>query len=120
MALVGFEMLIFSFGSGFNLENADALYLDKIKAQIAYAKTKGIEVGGYDLICLDRGGAAHPQWNAQGNAGGVSLACLKGSPVLREMYLRAPFLLGTLKFGQEHTRARTRICTMLHVTHISC
>ena len=48
-------MLIFSFGSGFRLESADPAYLASIKAQIDYAKTKGIEVGGYDLICLDRG-----------------------------------------------------------------
>eukprot|EP00041_Stephanoeca_diplocostata_P022131 m.524555 g.524555 ORF g.524555 m.524555 type:complete len:930 (+) comp21989_c0_seq4:241-3030(+) len=70
MALVGFEMLVFSFGTGFNLENANALYLDKIKAQVAYAKSKGIEVGGYDLICLDRGGPAFPQWTAHGAAAG--------------------------------------------------
>merc|ERR1712216_614964 len=55
MAEVGFEMLIYSFGSGFTLETADASYLNKIKDQVAYAKSKGIEVGGYDLICLDRG-----------------------------------------------------------------
>ena len=55
MAEVGFEMLIFSFGSGFQLETANETYLNGIKKQIAYAKSKGIEVGGYDLICLDRG-----------------------------------------------------------------
>ena len=64
MAEVGFEMLIFSFGSGFQLESADPTYLAKIKAQVAYANSKGIEVGGYDLICLDRtpGGAIEPAW----------------------------------------------------------
>lgn len=40
-------MLIFSFGSGFNLETADPVYLAKIKMQVEYARTKGIEVGGY-------------------------------------------------------------------------
>ena len=55
MAEVGFEMLIFSFGSGFRLETSDPKYLDTIRKQVAYAKSKGIEVGGYDLICLDRG-----------------------------------------------------------------
>jgi hypothetical protein len=55
MVAVGFEMLIYSFGSGFNLETADPVYLAQVKKQIDYAKSKGIEVGGYDLICLDRG-----------------------------------------------------------------
>ena len=55
MADVGFEMLIFSFGSGFRLETSDPTYLATIREQVAYAKSKGIEVGGYDLICLDRG-----------------------------------------------------------------
>ena len=69
MAAVGFEMLIYSFGSGFNLETADAGALAKVKAQVDYAKSKGIEVGGYDLICLDRGhggygGNVGDQWDA--------------------------------------------------------
>ena len=52
---VGFEMLIFSFGSGFNLETDNSTYINNIKKQVDYAKSKNIEVGGYDLICLDRG-----------------------------------------------------------------
>jgi len=55
MAEVGFEMIIFSFGTGFTLETAEPSYLQKIKGQVDYARSKGIEVGGYDLICLDRG-----------------------------------------------------------------
>jgi hypothetical protein len=34
MAEVGFEMLIMSFGSGFNLESDNAAYLDLIKGQV--------------------------------------------------------------------------------------
>ena len=68
MADVGFEMLIYSFGSDFVLETEDPLYLSKIKKQIDYAKSKGIEVGGYDLIVLDRGhggygGNVGDQWD---------------------------------------------------------
>lgn len=48
-------MLIFSFGSGFKMESTSAEYRKLIKSQITYAKSKGIEVGGYDLIDLDRG-----------------------------------------------------------------
>ena len=46
---VGFEMLIYSFGSGFNMENTDDNYLKSIKSNVDYAKTKGIEVGGSDI-----------------------------------------------------------------------
>lgn len=69
MVAVGFEMFIFSFGSGFELESTDAAYIASVKTQIDYAKSKGIEVGGYDLICLDRGhggygGNVGDQWDA--------------------------------------------------------
>lgn len=73
MVEVGFDMLIFSFGSGFTLESADPMYLAKIKKQVDYAKTKGIEVGGYDLICLDRGGV-NPAWQAGGDEGNLCFA----------------------------------------------
>jgi hypothetical protein len=68
MAAVGFEMLIYSFGSGFNLETSDPAYLAQVQAQVAYARSKGIEVGGYDLICLARGhggygGNVGDQWD---------------------------------------------------------
>jgi hypothetical protein len=55
MAAVGFEMLIYSFGTPFVLETSDPAYLARIKSQVDYARSRGIEVGGYDLICLDRG-----------------------------------------------------------------
>jgi hypothetical protein len=69
MAATGFEMLIYSFGSGFNLEDASPANLARVKAQVDYARSKNIEVGGYDLICLDRGhggygGDVGAQWDA--------------------------------------------------------
>jgi hypothetical protein len=68
IAEVGFEMFIYSFGSGFRLETADPTYIAQIKSDIAYAHSKGIEVGGYDLICLERGhggygGNVGDQWD---------------------------------------------------------
>ena len=77
MAAVGFEMLIYSFGSGFNLETADPAYLAQVKQQVAYAQSKGIEVGGYDLICLDRGhggygGNVGDQWDAVAGDGSLT------------------------------------------------
>lgn len=54
LAEVGFEMLIYSFGSGFNIESTDEAYINEIANVVSYAKQKGIEVGGYDLIALSR------------------------------------------------------------------
>ena len=55
MQAVGFEMIIFSFGSGFQIESTNEDYIAKIKASIDYAKSHGgIEVGAYDLIALTR------------------------------------------------------------------
>ena len=54
MAEVGFEMMIYSFGSGFNMESADQVYLDTLRDTVSYARSRGIEVGGYNLIALTR------------------------------------------------------------------
>jgi hypothetical protein len=62
MAEVGFEMLIYSFGSGFDMESKDERYIERIARDIKYANSKGIEVGGYDLIALDR--VVQPSWMA--------------------------------------------------------
>ncbi|CAF0914742.1 unnamed protein product [Rotaria sordida] len=62
MAEVGFEMLIYSFGSGFDMESDDEKYIEQITSDIAYANSKGIEVGGYDLIALTR--QVRPDWMA--------------------------------------------------------
>ena len=48
----GFDMIIFSFGSGFNLESSDPQYWTEVKASVDYANAHGIEIGGYDLIAL--------------------------------------------------------------------
>jgi hypothetical protein len=81
MKEVGFEMLIFSFGTDFKLETADPIYLARIKRQIEYANANGIEVSGYDLICLDRGhggygGNVGDEWVAVKDDGSLGLdAC---------------------------------------------
>lgn len=46
MAEVGFEMYIYSFGSGFQLEDLSDANIEAISANIKYAQSKGIEVGG--------------------------------------------------------------------------
>jgi hypothetical protein len=51
---VGFEMIILTFGSGFNIESEDSDYIANFKALVDYAHSKGIEVGGYTLMCASR------------------------------------------------------------------
>ncbi len=49
-AEVGFEMVILTFGSGFNIEDDSEAYLQKMKGYADYAKSKRIEIGGYSLL----------------------------------------------------------------------
>ncbi|MEZ4829916.1 MAG: hypothetical protein R3C61_27080 [Bacteroidia bacterium] len=49
-AEVGFEMVILTFGSGFNIEDDSEAYLEKMKQYADYAKSKGVEIGGYSLL----------------------------------------------------------------------
>ncbi|MCW5943547.1 MAG: hypothetical protein KIS66_15050 [Fimbriimonadaceae bacterium] len=53
-AAVGFEMLILSFGSGFDMENDDPGYLAKWKGIADYARSKGVEIGSYSLLASRR------------------------------------------------------------------
>ena len=74
-------MLIYSFGSDFVLETDDPDYLAAIASDIAYANSKGIEVGGYDLICEERGNGGYGgnvgnQWDTVDEDGTLGLdAC---------------------------------------------
>ena len=54
-AEVGFEMVIMTFGSGFNIESEDPEYITKMKGLADYAHSKGIRIGGYTLMCASRG-----------------------------------------------------------------
>ncbi len=49
-AEIGFEMIILSFGSGFNMDNDSDSYLQTWKAVADYAHSKGIEIGSYSLL----------------------------------------------------------------------
>ena len=53
------QMIIFSFGSGFNLESTDPAYWAEVKGSIDYANAHGVEIGGYDLIALSRSGTGY-------------------------------------------------------------
>ena len=49
-AAVGFEMLILSFGSGFDMENEKPANLERARNWASYARSKGIEIGSYSLL----------------------------------------------------------------------
>jgi hypothetical protein len=49
-AEVGFEMVILTFGSGFNIEDDSEEYIAQMKKYADYAKSKGVEIGGYSLL----------------------------------------------------------------------
>ena len=53
-AEVGFEMVIMTFGSGFNIESEDAGYIATMRGLTDYAHRKGIQLGGYTLMCASR------------------------------------------------------------------
>lgn len=49
-AEVGFEMVILTFGSGFDIENNSPAYLEEMKGYAEYARARGVEIGGYSLL----------------------------------------------------------------------
>ena len=51
---VGFEMVIMTFGSGFDIESEDPEYITTMKGLTDYAHRKGIRLGGYTLMCASR------------------------------------------------------------------
>jgi hypothetical protein len=51
---VGFQLVIMTFGSGFNIEDDSGENLDRIKALADYAHGKGIALGGYSLLASRR------------------------------------------------------------------
>lgn len=61
---VGFEMVIMSFGSGFNLESTDPAYRAIYKQLADEARAKGVALGGYSLLASR--GAANNKDNTQG------------------------------------------------------
>ncbi len=79
-AEVGFEMVIMTFGSGFNIESEDREYIATMKELADYAHRKGVQLGGYTLMCASRGVGADfncvdPETGEPGSRFGQS-ACL--------------------------------------------
>ena len=71
-AEVGFEMVIMTFGSGFNMENVDPDYLARIKELADYAHSRNIELGGYSLLASRSISPEHDVINPEtGKTGGA-------------------------------------------------
>lgn len=70
---VGFELVIMTFGSGFDIESTDPAYLARIKALADYAHSKGVALGGYSLLASRSIDAANDVINpATGKPGGFA------------------------------------------------
>jgi hypothetical protein len=63
---VGFEMIILSFGSGFNIESEDPAYIQQWKDIADYAGSKGIDIGGYSLLSSRRIGGGNDVVSPEG------------------------------------------------------
>jgi len=71
-AEVGFEMVIMTFGSGFDMENVESAYMEQIKELVDYAHSKNIELGGYSLLASRRISDEHDVINPEtGKTGGA-------------------------------------------------
>jgi hypothetical protein len=77
---VGFEMVIMTFGSGFNIENESPDYLAQIKSLADYARSNGVALGGYSLLASRSINAANdvisPQTGQPGGARFGNSPCL--------------------------------------------
>jgi len=72
-AEVGFEMIILTFGSGFNIENESPEYIGQIKELVDYAHSRGVEMGGYSLLASRRVSDEHDVVNPEtGRPGGFA------------------------------------------------
>jgi hypothetical protein len=82
-------MIIYTFGSGLNMENDDPGYIAKVAADVAYAHSKGIEVGAYSLLASRRINDSEDVINpATGKTGG---AIFGNSPCLGSAWANSYF-----------------------------
>ncbi len=91
---VGYEMVNFSFGSGFNAEDESEENYDQMKKYAAYADQKGLKIGTYSLLASRRISDEHDVVNPKtGKPGGFATfgnsPCLGsswGQEYFRKMY----------------------------------
>jgi hypothetical protein len=70
----GFEMIIITFWSGFNMESPDRAYWERMKADFDYAHSQGIRIGGYVLFCTTA--SKGPRFDAIENGQPAGSLCL--------------------------------------------
>ncbi len=58
-AEVGFEKVILTFGSGFNIEDTTQRNIDRMKMLADYAHSKGVTLGGYSLLASRKVGGGN-------------------------------------------------------------
>lgn len=58
-AEVGFEMVIMTFGSGFNAEDVSTANINRIRELVEYAHERGIALGGYSLLASRKVGGGN-------------------------------------------------------------
>jgi hypothetical protein len=67
-AAVGFEVLILSFGSGFDIEDESPENLERWRELADYAHARGVEIGGYSLLSSRWIGEPHNIVSPEGSA----------------------------------------------------
>ena len=72
-AEVGFEMVIMTFGSGFDAESEGTDYIAELKTLADYAHNKGVELGGYSLLASRSIDAANDAINPETGAPGGAI-----------------------------------------------
>ncbi|HIG04719.1 MAG TPA: alpha-galactosidase [Planctomycetes bacterium] len=89
-AEVGFEMVIMTFGSGFQIENESDEYIEKMKGYADYARSKGVEIGGYSLLSSRSIGGGNdivsPEGTSPTHGSSPALASDWGQEYFRKLY----------------------------------
>ena len=67
-AEVGFEMLILSFGSGFNMEDDSPNHIAQCKQLSDYARQQRVEIGGYSLLASRKVGGGNDVVSPEGES----------------------------------------------------
>ncbi|MBN1351861.1 alpha-galactosidase [candidate division KSB1 bacterium] len=88
-AEVGFEMVIMTFGSGFDIEDDNPETLKRYKTLADYAHSKGIELGGYSLLASRKISPEHDVINPK--TGKTGDAIFDNSPCLCSAWGEAYF-----------------------------
>jgi hypothetical protein len=82
-AEAGFEMVILTFGSGFDIENEDPAHLASLRELADFAHARGVELGGYSLLASrrvsDEHDAIHPDTGRPGGAIFGNSPCLESA-----------------------------------------